>query len=173
MTQHWEGRRKSLSEEFDVFAVTLTREMPPKRAGQIFGDGDSRMCRMLLQAEPAVYAVEFRQLWLGGSHESNRSEGRGYLTVFANLIATQVLLPYPERIRRFGRDLRQLNGQPNAIQDVANHISAAYTRGVRDNSQNNRVVSDKFLVIENVVEACDQIRNTERQADTETQERLL
>ena len=44
-------------------------------------------------------------------------------------------------------------------------MSPAYIKGVSDNLGNAQVVFDKFLVIQNVVEACDQIRKIESRAD--------
>ncbi len=41
----WEGRSKHFTQEFEAFALTLMREMPLKRAGEILGESDSRMWR--------------------------------------------------------------------------------------------------------------------------------
>ena len=57
------------------------------------------------------------------------------------------------------------NGHPKAIQYVANDMSAAHIKGVSDNFGNAQVVYDKFHVIQNAVEACDQVRKAESQAD--------
>ena len=37
----WEGRSKHFTQEFEVFALTLMREMLVKRAGQILGESDT------------------------------------------------------------------------------------------------------------------------------------
>ena len=44
------------------------------------------------------------------------------------------------------------------IQYVDTDMSAANTNGVSENLGNARVVYDKFHVIQNVVDACDQVR---------------
>ena len=41
MTPPWEGRSKHFTQEFEVFALTLMREMLVKRAGQILGESDT------------------------------------------------------------------------------------------------------------------------------------
>jgi hypothetical protein len=46
-TPPWEGRSKHFTKEFEAFALTLTREMPVKKAGEILGETDKRMWRML------------------------------------------------------------------------------------------------------------------------------
>jgi transposase len=51
-------------------------------------------------------------------------------------------------------------------------MSAAYAKGVRDNIGNAQVVYDKFHVIHNVVDACDQVRKAESRADAGKRDRL-
>ena len=41
VTPPWEGRSKHFTQEFEVFALTLMREMLVKRAGQILGESDT------------------------------------------------------------------------------------------------------------------------------------
>jgi transposase len=38
----WEGRSRGLTQEFEAFALTLMREMPVKKAGQILGETDKK-----------------------------------------------------------------------------------------------------------------------------------
>ena len=51
-------------------------------------------------------------------------------------------------------------------------MSATYTKGVNDNFGNALVVYDKFHVVQNVVEAFDQVRKAESQADAGKRDRL-
>ena len=55
VTPPWEGRSKLFTQEFEAFAVTLMREMPVERAGQILGESDTRMWRMLFAHVKAAY----------------------------------------------------------------------------------------------------------------------
>src|SRR6266545_2246739 len=45
VTPPWEGRSKHFSKEFEAFALTLMREMPVKKAGEILSETDQRMWR--------------------------------------------------------------------------------------------------------------------------------
>jgi transposase len=56
VTPPWEGRSKHFTQEFEAFAVTLMREMRVKRAGQILGESDTRMWRMLFAHVKAAHA---------------------------------------------------------------------------------------------------------------------
>jgi hypothetical protein len=53
--QPWEGRSKHFTQDFEAFARTLMREMPVKRAGQILGESDFPMWRVIF-ATPGKYA---------------------------------------------------------------------------------------------------------------------
>ena len=64
------------------------------------------------------------------------------------------------------------NGHPKAIRRVAIDKSPAYTKGVASNLGNAQVVYDKFHVIQNVVEACDQVRKAESRSDAGKRELL-
>ncbi len=68
VTPPWEGRGKHFTQEFEAFAVTLMREMPVKRAGQILGESDTRMWRMLFAHVKAAHArLSFDTVvWVGG-----------------------------------------------------------------------------------------------------------
>jgi hypothetical protein len=50
-----ERRIKRFTQEFEAFAVTLMGDMLVKRAGQILGERDSRMRRILFSHVKAAY----------------------------------------------------------------------------------------------------------------------
>ena len=163
MTPPWEGRSKHFTQEFEAFALTLMREMPVKRAGEILGESDSRMWRMLFAHVKAAYErLSFENVVWVGADEMNRRKGHNYLTVFADLVAKRVLFATPGKDasvwEAFAGELQRHNGHPKAIRYAAIDMSAAYIKGVSDNLGNAQVVYDKFHVIQYVVEACDQIR---------------
>ena len=153
------------------------QEMPVKRAGQIRGESDTRMWRMLFADVKAAYErLSFDNVVWVGADEINRGKGHNYLTVVADLVAKSVLFATPGTSvsvwAAFDAELLRHNGHPKAIQHVAIDMSAAYTKGVSDNLGNARVVYDKLHVIQNVVEACDQIRKEESRADAGKRDRL-
>jgi len=170
VTPPWEGRSKHFTQEFEAFALTLMREMPVKRAGQILGESDTRMWRMLFAHVKAAHArLSFDNVVWVGADEMNRRKGHNYLTVFADLLAKRVLFATPGKDasvwEAFAAELLLHNGHPKAIQYVAIDMSAAYIKGVSDNLGNAQVVYDKFHVTQYVVEACDQVRKVESRSN--------
>lgn len=114
-------------------------------------------------------------VWVGAD-EMNRRKGHNYLTVFVDLVAKRVLFATPGKDAAvwaaFAEEMLRHNGHPKAIQHVAIDMSAAYTKGVSDNLGNAQMVYDKFHVIQNVVEACDQVRKAECRANIGKWDRL-
>ena len=53
----WEGKGKHFTKDLEVFAGTLMREMPVRRAGEILGEGDTRLWRVLFRLVKAVPAA--------------------------------------------------------------------------------------------------------------------
>ena len=43
MRAPWEGRSRGLTQEFEAFALTLMREMPVSKAGEILGETDQKL----------------------------------------------------------------------------------------------------------------------------------
>ena len=170
VTPPWEGRSKHFTQEFEAFALTLMREMPVKRAGQILGESDTRMWRMLFAHVKAAYErLSFDNVVWVGADEMNRRKGHNYLTVFADLLAKRVLFATPGKDasvwEAFAAELLRHNGHPKAIQYVAIDMSPAYIKWVSNNLGNAQVVYDKFHVIQNVVEACDRVRKVESRSN--------
>jgi transposase len=72
------------------------RELPFKRAGQILGEREPRMWRMLLANAKAAHArLGFNNMVMVGADEINRRNGHNYPTVFADLMAKRVVSATP------------------------------------------------------------------------------
>jgi transposase len=152
-------------------------EMPVMRAGQILGESDSRMYRVLLAHVNAAHGcLSFENVGWMGVDEINRRKGHKYLTVFADLLANRVLFATPGKDasvwEAFAAELQRQNGHPKAIRRLAIDMSVAYTKVVASNQGKAQVMYDKFQVIQNVVEACDQVRKAESRSDAGKRELL-
>jgi len=170
VTPPWEGRSKHFTDEFEAFALTLIKEMPVKKAGEILGETDQRLWRMVIAHVEAAYAqLNMEEVVWVGADEMNRRKGHNYLTVFADLMARRVIFATPGKDsstwQAFVDELIKHNGHPKAITQAAIDMSPAYIRGVEDNLGNAKIVFDKFHVIKQVVEAVSEVRRLEVQED--------
>lgn len=173
----WEGRSPHLTQEFEAFALTLMREMPVAKAGEILGETDQRLWRMLFAHVEAAWSdLSWENVIWVGADEMNRRKGHDYLTVFVDLQAKRVLLAVEGKDAgtwaHFAQELLAHNGHPKAITQVAIDMSPAYIRGVKDHLGNAEIVFDKFHVVSQVVEAVEEVRRKEVRQDAQAREDL-
>ena len=173
----WEGRSRGLTQEFEAFALTLMREMPVRKAGEILGETDQKLWRALFAHVDAAWTelIWENVVWVGAD-EMNRKKGHNYLTVFVDLAAKRVLLAVEGKDAGtwecFADQLLKHNGHPKAITQIAIDMSPAYQKGVRDNFGNAQIVFDKFHVVSHVVQALEEVRRKEVRQDAQAREQL-
>jgi transposase len=173
----WEGRSRGLTQEFEAFALTLMREMPVSKAGEILGETDQKLWRALFaHVEAAWHDLSWENVVWVGADEMNRKKGHNYLTVFVDLAAKRVLLAVEGKDasvwERFAEQLFKHNGHPKAITQVAIDMSPAYIKGVKDNFANAAIVYDPFHVVSQVTQAVEAVRRKETRADATAREQL-
>lgn len=173
----WEGRSRGLTQEFEAFALTLMREMPVKKAGEILGETDQKLWRALFAHVDAAWTdMSWEKVVWVGADEMNRKKGHNYLTVFVDLQAKRVLLAVEGKDagtwERFAEQLGKHNGHPKAIRQVAIDMSPAYLRGVKENFGNAAIVYDKYHVISQVGQAVEEVRRKEARQDAVAREQL-
>jgi len=178
VTPPWEGRSQHFTKEFEAFALMLMREMPVKKAGDILGETDTRMWRVLqAHVDEAYAALSMENVTKVGVDEMSRRKGQHYLSVFADLDVNRVLYATEGRDAttwdRFREALLAHNGHPHALREVLMDMSPAYQKGVRNNCRNARIVFDKFHVLAHANAAVDQVRRAEvRLAEGPAREQL-
>jgi len=173
----WEGRSRGLTQEFEGFALTLIREMPVSKAGEILGETDHKLWRLLFAHVNAAWVdLSWEDVVWVGADEMNRRKGHNYLTVFVDLEARRVLLAVEGKDagvwERFAEQLVKHNGHSKAITQVAIDMSPAYIKGVRENFGNATVSFDKFHVVSQVVQAVEEVRRKEVRQDAQAREQL-
>jgi transposase len=173
----WEGRSPHCTQEFEAFALTLAREMPVSKAGEILGVTDQKLWRMIFAHVDAAWAdLSWENVVWIGADEMNRRKGHNYLTVFVDLQAKRVLLAVEGKDagvwEHFVQELAKHNGHPKAITQVAIDMSPAYIKGVRDHLGNAVVVYDKYHVVSQVTEAVEAVRRAEVRQDVQARAQL-
>jgi len=173
----WEGRSPHCTQEFEAFALTLAREMPVSKTGEILGVTDQKLWRMIFAHVDAAWAdLSWEDVVWIGADEMNRRKGHNYLTVFVDLQAKRVLLAVEGKDagvwEHFVQELAKHNGHPKAITQVAIDMSPAYIKGVRDHLGNAVVVYDKYHVVSQVTEAVEAVRRAEARQDVQTRAQL-
>ncbi len=173
----WEGRGPHCTQEFEAFALTLAREMPVSKAGEILGITDHKLWRILFAHVDAAWEdLSWENVVWVGADEMNRRKGHHYLTVFVDLEAKRVLLAVEGKDagvwEAFARELVRHNGHPKAITQVAIDMSPAYRKGVQDHLGNAQIVYDKYHVVSQVTEGVEAVRRAEVRQDASAREQL-
>lgn len=162
----WEGLSTHFTKEFEAFALLLMREMPVSKAGELVGETDTRLWRMLFRQVDVAYAeADCSKVCCVGVDEMSVRKGHEYISVFADLLAKRVIFATEGKDRetwvKFVATLEKHNGHRHAITQASMDMSQAYQAGVADTCRNAQVVFDKFHVIKNAGEAVDKVRRAE------------
>jgi transposase len=162
----WEGLSTHFTKEFEAFALLLMREMPMSQVGELVGETDTRLWRVLFRQVAAAYAeADFSQVVCVGVDEMSVRKGQEYISVFADLVGRRVLFATEGRDQetwsQFVEALEKHNGHRHGLTQASMDMSAAYQKGVAENCRNAQVVFDKFHLIKNANEAVDKVRRAE------------
>jgi len=162
----WEGLSSHFTKEFEAFTLLLMREMPMSKVGEVVGETDTRLWRMLFRQVDAAYAeADFSNVCCVGVDEMSVRKGHEYLSVFADLVRKRVLYATDGQGHQVWLDfvtaLEKHNGHRHAITQVSMDMSRAYQKGVKETCRNAQVVFDKFHVIAHANQAVDEVRRAE------------
>jgi transposase len=87
----WEGLSTHFTKEFEAFALRLMRELPMSQVGELVGETDTRLWRMLFRQVEAAYAeADFSQVCCVGVAERSVRKGHESISVFADLVRKRV-----------------------------------------------------------------------------------
>jgi transposase len=162
----WEGLSTHFTKEFEAFALLLMREMPMSKVGEVVGETDTRLWRMLFRQVDAAYAeADFSNVCCVGVDEMSVRKGHEYISVFADLVRKRVLFATEGKDHQVWLDfvtaLEKHNGHRHAVTQVSMDMSPAYQKGVAETCRNAQVVFDKFHVIAHANQAVDEVRRAE------------
>jgi len=162
----WESLSPHFTKEFEAFALLLMREMPMSKVGELVGETDTRLWRMLFRQVNAAYAeADFSPVCCVGVDEMSVRKGHEYISVFADLVRKRVLFATEGKDHAvwlaFVEAFEKHNGHRHAITQVSMDMSPAYQKGVKETCRNAQVVFDKFHVVLNANKGVDQVRRAE------------
>jgi transposase len=168
----WEGLSKHFTFGFEAAALLLLREMPVKKVGEVLGETDQRLWRMLREQVSAAHAlVDMSELRIVGCDEMAIAKGHNYITAFADLARRQVLFATlgrdKETWQRFADELIMHNADATQITQASMDMSPAYQAGAAQVCPQATIVFDPFHVIKQVSEAVDEVRRRESKETTE------
>ena len=88
----WGRKQSGFTLLFDAFVMALAKEMPISRIGEIIGEQDTRIWRMVCHYVDIAYAKKsFIAVTKIGCDETSSRKGHNYVTVFADMDSSDVL----------------------------------------------------------------------------------
>jgi len=163
----WGRKQSGFTVLFEAFVMALAKEMPMSRIGELVGEQDTRVWRIVRHHVGKAYEKkEFSAVEKVGCDETSSRKGHNYVTVFADMDSGKVLFATEGKdsntIKAFAEELPKHEAKAEQIKEVTIDMSPAFIAGTRDYLPNASVTFDKFHVIQSLNKAQDEVRRTEQ-----------
>jgi transposase len=156
---------------FEALVMELATHMPVKPIGELVGEHDTRIWRIIhYYVDEARAKEDYSSVEQVGIDETSSKRGHNYISVFVDLEQSKVLYATEGKdastVTRFTQDLINHNGSPDNIKDVSCDMSPAYIKGVTNCLPEANITFDKFHVMKLLNEAVDQVRRIEQKENS-------
>ena len=163
----WGRKQSGFTVLFEAFVMVLAKEMPISRIGELVGEQDTRLWRIVRgHVSRAHMKKRFSDTEKIGIDETSSRKGHNYVSVFADMESGEVLFATEGKdsntVKAFAEELPKHGVQPKQIQEVTMDMSPAFIRGVADHLPKASVTFDKFHVIQTLNKAQDEVRRMEQ-----------
>jgi transposase len=163
----WGREQSGFTMLFEAFIMALAKEMPIFRIGELVGEQDTRIWRVVRFHVNRAYARKnFSAVTKVGCDETSSRKGHNYVTVFADMDSGEVLFATEGKdsgtVKAFSEELPKHEARPEQIKEVTIDMSPAFISGVSDYLPESGVTFDKFHVIQALNKAQDEVRRMEQ-----------
>jgi len=162
----WEGVSNGFTLLFEALLLQLCKNMPVQKVGKIANVSDDKLWTMLERYTDKTQKVSnYQGMSAIGMDETSRAKGHEYITLFVDLETKRTIFVTEGKdsktVEKFAEDLKEHSISPEEITDVSCDMSAAFTKGVRENLPNAEITYDKFHIMKILNEAVDEVRKEE------------
>jgi transposase len=174
----WSRAHSGFTMRFEACVMALAKEMPISRIGELVGEHDTRMWRIVRYHVDKAHAKKsYAGVTQVGCDEISSRKGHNYVTVFANMDNGEVRFATKgkdsDTITAFSQELPLHEAAPEQIKEVTIDMSPAFIRGVTDNLTDARITFDTFHIIQALNRAQDEVRRTEQKKTPCSQVRVM
>jgi len=162
----WGREHSGFTMLFEAFVMALAKEMPISRIGELVGEHDTRIWRIVhFHVDKAYAKKSYAGVTQVGCDETSSRKGHNYVTVFANMDNGEVLFATKgkdsDTIKAFSQELPTHEARAEQIKEVTIDMSPAFISGVTEHLSEARITFDKFHVIQALNKAQDEVRRME------------
>ena len=163
----WGRKQSSFTMLFEAFIMVLAREMPVSRIGEMVGEHDTRIWRIIRHHVGEAYSEKsFSSVTQVGFDETSSRKGHNYVSIFTDMDNGEVLYATPGKsadcVRAFAEEMPKHEANPTQVKEVSIDMSPAFIHGVDTYLPNASVTFDKFHVIQLLNKAQDEVRRMEQ-----------
>jgi transposase len=163
----WGRRQSGFTALFEAFVMALAKEMPVARIGELVGEQDTRIWRVVRGHVSRAYAKkDFSGVRKIGCDETSSRKGHNYVTVFADMDSGEVLFATGGKnagtVKAFAEELPKHEARAEQIKEAALDMSPAFIAGVAAHLPQASVTFDKFHVMQALNKAQDEVRRMEQ-----------
>jgi transposase len=152
---------------FEALIMTMAPHMSVSAMARIVGEHDTRLWRVIQHYVDSARADrDDSQVRRVGMDETASRRGHSYISLFVDMDVPRVLFATEGKdattVARFGQDLLDHGGHPDAIREVCSDMSAAFIKGIAESLPGASITFDKFHVTKIIGDAVDKTRRSER-----------
>jgi transposase len=151
---------------FEALIMMLVPAMPVRQAGELVGEHDTRLWRILHHhVDEARAKADHSSVNKVAIDEKAVRRGHNYVTLFVDMDERRVLFVTEGKdastVEMFADDLEAHGGDASRVKQVSIDMSAAFIKGVTDNLTEAEITFDKFHAVKLVNDAVDKVRREE------------
>ena len=163
----WGREQSGFTALFEAFVMALAKEMPISQIGELVGEHDTRLWRIVRFHVARAHAKkDYSEVTEIGCDETSSRKGHQYVTVFADMVKSEVIFVTKGKdsgtIKAFAEELPRHHAQAEQIREVTIDMSPAFISGVGEQLPEASITFDKFHVIQALNKAQDEVRRMEQ-----------
>jgi len=152
---------------FEALVMTLVAEMPVAAVGELVGEHDTRLWRVVhFYVDQALARQDLSMVTRVAVDETSFRRGQDYVSVFADLDEARVVFATPGRdagaYARFAADLAAHGGAAEQVREVCQDMSESYLTGALEHLPSAEITFDRYHIKAQLTKAVDEVRRAER-----------
>ena len=163
----WGREQSGFTMLFEAFVIALAKEMPISQIGELVGEHDTRIWRIVRFHVARAHAKkDYSLVTRIGCDETSSRKGHNYVTVFADMSKGEVMFVTQGKdsgtVKAFAEELPKHQARAEQIKEITIDMSPAFISGVSENLPEASITFDKFHVIQALNKAQDEVRRMEQ-----------
>ena len=156
---------------FEALILAYCREMPVNKVGELMGEHDTRLWRVLHHyVDAARLQEDYSDVSRVGMDETSSRKGHTYISLFYDMDKKKLLFGVggkdQQTVKDFRDDLEAHGGNAEAVTQTCSDMSPAFIAGIRKYLPNAENTFDRFHIMKLINEGVSAVRTEEVKENT-------